>query len=263
MSREPDLGARRERRILNVLGRTATTLLALAALFWVISVFPNTSSPALSRVASRIARGENYEPDALRQMVMADLRPAQRVCDTSALRNLLILQIDITNDTVRSTDLKQADIDIAQVEQLSKVLLSCAPSEALGWFGSFWSQIRQGGLNNRAIALLGESYHFAPHEAWIQLVRAPLALRSFDELPAPLQDAAIQDFMDIYKDSLFQNAALLFKETPPPDRAKLLDRTCDSIEHQRLVFLHFVNELGLKVRHDCYPADDRPAYMRD
>lgn len=244
------------------LARGINLLLATAALAWTFSAFPSISDPAAAKVAGGIARGENYDPAMLRQIVASELPSAERFCNWKSLRNLLILQFGAANDTVRSVDLGQADLDIAAVNTISRALLGCAPAESIGWLGVYWSAIRQEGFGPRAAGYLAQSYRTAPHEAWIQLIRAPLALRSYDALSPELKQAAVTDFEDVFRANLFPSAALLLKAATTA-RTALLDKTCESPEHERLVFLHFADEAGLTIHHRCYPADDRPGYMRD
>jgi hypothetical protein len=245
------------------LARVVTILLAVAGLIWVASVSANLSDPAIPRVASRVARGESYDPALLRRMVAENLQSAQRLCNAKVLRQLLILQIGAAEGSIRDPDLRQADADIADIAQMSRTLLGCAPTESIGWLGAYWSNIRQEGFGPRAAVYLGQSYRSAPHEAWIQLVRAPLALRSFDALSPELKQAALQDFDDIFRAQLFSSAAMLLKTAVASAQATLLDRSCDVPERDRLLFRHFVEEAGVDIHHRCYPRDDRPAYMRD
>lgn len=243
--------------------RVVTILLAVAGLIWVASVSANISDPAIPRVAGRVARGESYDPALLRRMVAENLQSAQRLCNSKVLRQLLILQIGAAEGSVRDPDLRQADADIADIAQMSRTLLGCAPTESIGWLGAYWSNIRQEGFGPRAATYLGQSYRSAPHEAWIQLVRAPLALRSFDALSPELKESALQDFDDIFRAQLFSSAAMLVKIAVASAQARLLDRSCDFPERDRLLFRHFVEETGIDIHHRCYPRDDRPAYMRD
>jgi len=238
-------------------------ILAAGSLVWVTLVFPDIADPAIQQVAGRLARGEKYDPFLLRDIIAANLPAAQRQCNAMTLRQLLLLQIGVADETVRGAYLQQADLDVTCVESVSKALIMCAPTESIGWFGMYWSDIRQEGFGPRAVALLAQSYRMAPHEAWIQLVRAPLALRSFNALPPDLRDGAVQDFDDILRSRLFPSAAALYQAATANAQTALLDRTCAVPEAERLLFLHFVTENGLKIRHRCYPSDDKPAYMRD
>src|SRR5258708_3079460 len=143
--------------------RVVTILLAVAALIWLLSVSPNISDPAIPRVAGRVARGESYDPALLRRMIAENLQSAQRLCNSKVLRQLLILQIGAAEGSVRDPDLRQADVDIADIAQMSRTLLGCAPTESIGWLGAYWSNIRQEGFGPRAATYLCQSYRSAPH----------------------------------------------------------------------------------------------------
>ena len=244
------------------LPRIASVLFAVTALVWAVTVFPNLSDPEIPRIAERVARGEKYDPDLLRRILAGNLQAGQQQCNTKTLRELLVLQIAAADESVRGSDLQQGDRDIAAVDTVSKSLLACAPAESLGWFGLYWSSIRQEGFGPRAASYLAQSYRLAPHEAWIQLIRAPLALRSFEALSPALKEAAAQDFEDILRAQLFPSAAMILK-TGPAARAALLERTCKLPENERLLLQHFVVEAGSNIRHHCYPSSDQPSYMRE
>jgi hypothetical protein len=152
--------------------------LAACALAWVAYVAPNLTSPAIPQIAGRISRGEQYDLDQLRRIIAENEPAARRQCAAKTARELLLLQLAVADTEARSDSLKQADADAEAVASSSRALLLCAPSEGLGWLGSYWSAIRQEGFGPRTAALLGLSYKFSPHEAWLQLIRAPLALRA-------------------------------------------------------------------------------------
>nr|WP_244607533.1 hypothetical protein [Bradyrhizobium symbiodeficiens] len=174
-----------------------------------------------------------------------------------------MLQLAIADESARSDDLKQADADTEALASSSRALLLCAPSEGLGWLGSYWSAIRREGFGPRTAALLGLSYGFAPHEAWLQLIRAPMALRVYGALSPELKKNAVQDFTDIFAARLFPSAAALYQAAATSARADLLDRTCSAPETDRELFRRYVTGKGLQLRHRCYPSDERPAYLRD
>jgi hypothetical protein len=240
-----------------LLARGANILLAASALAWVSSVFANISNPAIARVAGGVTRGETYDPVILREVVTANFEIARRLCNARDLRQLLILQIGVADVSIRATDLRQADADVATTETMAKALLACAPTESIGWLGLYWSDIRQNGFGPKTAAILDQSYRLAPHEAWIQLIRAPLALRSFNALAPELQEAVVQDFRDIFHSQLYPNAAGLFKTATAGVQARLLDATCTSGENERAAFRYFVEEAGLTIHHRCYPVKAR------
>ncbi|MBR0945681.1 hypothetical protein ABIF65_000325 [Bradyrhizobium japonicum] len=235
--------------------RGSTIALAAAALAWIAAIAPDVTNPAVPQIAGRVARGERYEVDRLRRIVSDNLPSARRLCSAKTLRELLLLQLAIADESTRAGDLKQIDLDADAVASTSRALLACAPTEGLGWFGSYWAEIRQAGFGPRTAELLGLSYRFAPHEAWLQLIRAPLALRAFNAASPELRDYATQDFADIFQARLFPSAATFYQAAGTEARAALLERTCTAPEADRELFSHFVAEKGLRIRHRCYPAD--------
>ncbi|MET4312449.1 hypothetical protein [Bradyrhizobium sp. RT4b] len=265
MSKEPSAPVTRQRsdrayrRVL--LGSNIT--IAVCALAWVASVAPNLTSPAIPQIAGRISRGERYDLDRLRQIIAENLPAARRQCSVKSMRELLLLQLAIADESTRSDSMKQADADTEAVALASRALLLCAPSEGLGWLGSYWSAIRQEGFGPRTAAFLGHSYKLAPHEAWLQLIRAPLALRVYGALSPELRAGAVQDFADVFGARLFPSAAALYQAAAVGARADLLNRTCDAPETDRELFRGYVTGKGLQLRHPCYPTDERPAYQRD
>jgi len=78
--------------------------------------FPQTyPNPATPKIARRVAREESYEPALLRRMVTENLQSAQRLCNSKILRELLIHNIGAAEGWVRDPDLRQSDLDIANI----------------------------------------------------------------------------------------------------------------------------------------------------
>ncbi|QFI72351.1 hypothetical protein F8237_08115 [Bradyrhizobium betae] len=243
--------------------RGSTVALSAVALAWIISVAPDATDPAVPQIAGRVSRGERYELDRLRRIVEGNLPAARRLCSAKTLRELLLLQLAIADESTRAGDLRQADIDADGVEATSRTLLACAPTEGLGWFGAYWAEIRQAGFGPRTAGLLGLSYRFAPHEAWLQLIRAPLALRVFTAATPELKNYAAQDFADLFQARLFPSAATLYQAAAAAARPELLERTCGAPQIDRELLMHFVTEKGLQIRHRCYPFEDRPDHLKE
>jgi hypothetical protein len=237
--------------------------LAVCALAWVANVAPSLTSLAIPQIAGRISRGERYDLDQLRQIIAENLPAARGQCSIKTMRELLLLQLAVADESTRSGGPKQADADTEAVASASRGLLLCAPSEGLGWFGSYWSAIRQEGFGPRTAAFLDLSYKFAPHEAWLQLLRAPLALRVYGALSPELKSSAIQDFADVFTARLFPSAAALYQAAAAGARTELLDRTCEATEIDRELFRRIIADKGIQLRHPCYPSDERPAHLRD
>jgi hypothetical protein len=220
---------------------------------WIALAGNTIFQPSLRQIADRLSRGDSYDTDGLRRLISSDSDHAGRFCDPRRQRAALLIQLRVATDSIQQADLGYLDRDVSGVSNRARELLQCSPTDGLAWLGMYWGEIYQGGMGPKALSYLAQSYHFAPHEALIQLFRAPLALRSIRSLSDALQHAAIIDFDDIFRARLFPSAALIYKSSAADIRTALLDLTCSYPTEPRLVFRHFLNEQGLVVRHRCYP----------
>ena len=230
--------------------------LVLAALGagWIALVGGTIFQPSLRQVAERLARGETYDNDGLRRMASSALAGEAGLCDVKRRRSALLIQLRVAASSIEKADLSHLDQDVGDVADLGKELLTCSPSDGFAWLGLYWVEIHQSGVGPKAWSYLGQSYRFAPHEAWIQLIRAPLVLRSGQMIPEPLRPSAVTDFDDIFRARLYPSAAVIYKSSSVQMRTALLDQTCGYPSEPRAVFLHYVKEQGLSVEHRCYPA---------
>jgi hypothetical protein len=88
----------------------------------------------------------------------------------------------------------------------SKSLIACAPTE-IPWVARRLLVHHPAGGIRVASSDFSRPVLSLPHEAWIQSIRAPLALRGFSALPCALKDYAAQDFEDILRALLYQTAS--------------------------------------------------------
>jgi hypothetical protein len=228
-------------------------VLVVLGVGWIGLAGSTIFQPSLRQIADRLSRGESYNTDGLRRLVSPDADEAARFCDLKRQRAALLIQLRVATDSIQQADIRYLDRDVGDVSNRARELLQCSPTDGLAWLGMYWGEIYQGGMGPKALAYLAQSYHFAPHEALIQLFRAPLALRSSRSLSEALQNAAVVDFDDIFRARLFPSAALIYKSSAAEMRTALLDRTCSYPAEPRLVFRHYLNEQGLAVQHRCYP----------
>jgi hypothetical protein len=177
-----------------------------------------------------------------------------RLCDVKGRRNALLIQLRVASSSIEKADLSHLDQDVGDVAGLSKELLVCSPSDGFAWLGLYWAEIHSSGAGPKAWSYLAQSYRFAPHEAWIQLIRATLVLRSGPAIPDALRPSAVADFDDIFHARLYPSAAVIYKSSSAQMRTVLLDQTCGYPSEPRAVFLHYVKEQGLSIEHRCYPA---------
>lgn len=205
-------------------------------------------------VAERLSRGETYDNEGLRRMAPPAAAGDASLCDVKRWRSALLIRLRVAGSSIENADISHLDGDVGDVAHLGKDLLMCSPSDGFAWLGLYWAEIHQAGVGPKAWSYLAQSYRYAPHEAWIQLIRAPLVLRSGQMIPEPLRLSAVTDFDDIFRARLYPSAAVIYKSSSAQMRAALLDQTCRYPSESRAVFLHYVKEQGLSVEHRCYPA---------
>jgi hypothetical protein len=228
--------------------------LAILGIGWITLVGSTIFQPSLRQVAERLVRGETYDNDGLRRLAASGPAGEARLCDLKRRRNALLIRLRVAASSIENADLAHLDEDVGEVAGLGRELLACSPSDGFAWLGLYWAEIHQDGVGPKAWSYLAQSYRFAPHEAWIQLIRAPLVLRSGQSIPDELRAPAVADFDDIFRARLYPSAAVIYKSSSAPMRTVLLDRTCFYPPEPRAVFLHYVKEQGLDVAHRCYPA---------
>ncbi|MBR0851326.1 hypothetical protein JQ543_26515 [Bradyrhizobium diazoefficiens] len=243
-----DPSPRWPRRVLLVFRLT----LAILGAGWIALVGSTVFQPSLRQVAERLVRGETYDIEGLRQMASSPPAGKTRLCDLKRRRSALLIQLRVAALSIERADLSHLDRDVGDVAGLGRDLLACSPSDGFAWLALYWAEIHQGGVGPKAWSYLAQSYRFAPHEAWIQLIRAPLVLRT--AIPQELRAPAIADFDDIFRARLYPSAAVIYRSSSERMRTALLDQTCVYPTEPRAVFRHYVKQQGLGIEHRCYPA---------
>jgi hypothetical protein len=232
-------------------------VLAALAVGWIALAGSTIFQPSFRQVADRLVRGETYDTGGLRRLISPEAGQGGGLCDLKRRRSALLIQLRVATNSFQNADLHAVDSDVMDVSTRARQLLQCSPTDGFAWLAMYWAEIYRAGFGPGAVSYLTQSYRFAPHEGWIQLFRAPLALRSGHLLSESLRQAALADFDDIFRSRLYASAALIYKSSAADLRTALLDRTCDSPAEPRAVLLHFLNEQGLSIRHRCYPDADR------
>lgn len=253
MSRRADAADRSPQWSGRILLASRLGLAAFGAV-WVALVGSTIFEPSLRQVAERLGRGETYDAEGLRRMASPAAAGEASLCDVKRRRNALLIQLRVASLSIEKADLSRLDKDVGDVAERGKELLACSPSDGFAWLGLYWAELHQGGVGPKAWSDLTQSYRFAPHEGWIQLIRAPLVLRSGSAIPDALRPLAIADFDDIFRARLYPSAAVIYKSASVQMRTALLDLTCLYPSEPRAVFLHYLKEQGLTIAHPCYPA---------
>jgi hypothetical protein len=229
-------------------------VLVVMALAWLISVASYTFRPSLQDLASHLMRGERYDSTALDQIVTRVTSDAGGFCDPKLRRNVLLIQLRLLSNAFETGDASAMDVRLPNVTDAARQLIACAPTESIGWLALYWAETRTLGFGPSAISYLTQSYAFAPHEMWVQLFRAPLALRAYGFLPEKLRQQTLDDFVDIIGARQLPTAVVIYQAAPAATQAVLLDKICSQPEEVRLVFRRYAQDRGLAISHPCFPV---------
>ena len=229
-------------------------VLVVVALVWLVSVASYAFRPTLRDLASHLMRGERYDNEALEDIVARVGGDAGGLCDPKLRRNVLLIQLRLLSNATEAGDSAAMDLRLPNVTDSAKQLIACSPSESIGWLALYWAEIRTFGFNASAISYLTQSYAFAPHEMWVQLFRAPLALRAYGFLPEKLKQQTLEDFDDIIAARQLPTAVVIYQAASAATQAVLLGQMCSQPSEVRLVFRRYAQDRGLTVSHPCFPA---------
>ena len=229
-------------------------VLVVMALAWLTSVATYTFRPTLQDIASHLMRGERYDSAALDQIVSRVSSDAGWFCDPKLRRNVLLIRLRLLSNAFEAGNAAAMDLRLPDVTDAAKRLIACSPAESIGWLALYWAETRTLGFGPSAISYLTQSYALAPHEMWVQLFRAPLALRAYNFLPEKLRQQTLDDFVDIVGARQLPTAVVIYQAAPAATRVLLLDKMCSQPEEVRLVFRRFAQDRGLSISHPCFPV---------
>ncbi|MCK1653208.1 hypothetical protein IVA88_17455 [Bradyrhizobium sp. 149] len=208
-----------------------------------------------------MSRGENYDNEVLARISSRYEDASDVFCDARQRRNLLLINLRILSNYLESGGVDSLDASLQNVRRSAKQLLACSPSESIAWLALYWVEIRAAGFGPTAVSYLTQSYHFGPHEIWVQLFRAPLALRAYGFLPEDLKRSTRADFDDIIGARLFPTAVLMYQAASQATQTVLLEGMCADPIDVRLVFRRFAESRGLRIAHACFAEPGNPARL--
>ncbi|WP_049824039.1 hypothetical protein [Bradyrhizobium sp. WSM2254] len=208
-----------------------------------------------------MSRGENYDNEVLVRIASRYEDASDVFCDARQRRNLLLINLRLLSNYLESGGVDSLDASLQNVRRSAKQLLACSPSESIAWLALYWVEIRAAGFGPTAVSYLTQSYHLGPHEIWVQLFRAPLALRAYGFLPEDLKRQTRADFDDIIGARLFPTAVLMYQAASQATQTVLLEGMCDDPIEVRLVFRRFAESRGLRIAHACFAEPGNPARL--
>lgn len=215
----------------------------------------------LQSVARKIVNGESFAASTLAQLTAGAAIPDG--CDVGQLRDLLVLEAQMTDTTLVGDDLEAGDAAVRHLADRARQLLTCSPREAIGWLMLYWTQTRLFGLGPLAFDYLHRSYASGPNEAWVAVRRSPMAIGIFSRLPAALQEAALREFRGLVSIRIFEGPATTLAAAAPDIRARLYAAVADLPLSIRINFAFVLRRMDLPTGALDLPQEPARPWRRD
>jgi hypothetical protein len=245
----------------NKLGRVLLLVCGAIAAGWGGLVLPSLwHESTIGRVANRIIEGQPFKADALNRFLpdIAAIADDQD-CRPSALRSVAIFRLRMSEDAISAGEQQLIDSSLQDLDQSVRKSLACAPSDSFLWLVLFWVENTRNGFKQQNVALLDMSYRLSAHEAWIGLIRVPMAAAVLQQLPAELKDAVVTEFIGLLDSGYYPQMATVFPKLGAETSAVVLARLKSASPRNREAFARELYRRGYNVSvPGVTPVDPRP-----
>jgi hypothetical protein len=247
---------------MRIVARTGITLFGAIAIVWAALAFPvflRQQKPVA--MASALERGEGYDlTSMLGQTNAASHMDYLGFCNAALLRANMIILTKILGDPSVTENRTLQEAGWQKLHSATRALLTCSPSDSLGWLILFWLNMSKNGYSTEYGNYLQLSYETSPNEAAVALWRNRLVLGLYDRLPSQFTDRAIPEFVKlINSERLYSEMGDVFEQAAPAlrQRLALAMKTADS--RPREVFARMLHDRGAgAVIRDPQSVLDRP-----
>lgn len=229
-------------------------VLALPGLLWAVAAFSAFWNEASSEaMAQQILRGHSYGVEAIKRQLAAPPTPevlARKAALTlpprpGYLRNLAILQADLTDGLLGRADAPPFSAALPGLERRVIAALAVAPGDSFLWLMLFWSKSLAEGATARTLSLLERSYELGPNEGWIAVRRMRIVLPLLQALPPALSERAMAEFRALVASGFETGAAELVTGADAEFRQKLVDAVAGLPEVNRRKLAENLARAGL------------------
>jgi hypothetical protein len=212
--------------------------LAIAGMAFSLIDYPR----ALQRQASRstyrqLMAGETLPLEFLRRRTAAPETAGASACDNHALLALALAEARLAESTLASGEFN-AHLTRAGARAEAQIL--CTPHDGFAWFIAFWHKVLQGELVDGAWRYLDQSYRLAPNEAWVALIRLPLAASLWEIMSEERRRFVLNDFELLARGGHIQQCARLYAISQPPLRESFATRLATLDEYKKRSFNYFL-----------------------
>jgi len=244
-----------------VLVRVFVLCLGLGAVGWGAYLLPWFWRQApLNRLASELLRGYVFSgqvlSDKARELETAE---SSSFCSPAELHDAEILNVAILNQAIATKDIKRVAAAYLPAYESTRKALLCAPSGSFSWLTLFWLDATQVGVQPNNANYLRLSYSLGPNEGWICLRRNRIVIAAFKQLPADLQNDAIDEFVKLVDTGwAYLDTADIFASAAPEVQTRMIAALKFAKPYPRDVFARTLRDRGIEVKIPGVEAPNRP-----
>jgi hypothetical protein len=143
------------------------------------------------------------------------------LCDRDATLGIALIELKLAEAALSEGRSEDADAHLDKASSKAKGQIACSPTNGYAWFVAFWSEFLAGNLTEYKWRYVDLSYRFAPHEAWVALIRLPLLARIWSIVPAERRPLLLDDFKMLVKEGYVPQCARLYAFAPSELRIEI------------------------------------------
>jgi hypothetical protein len=239
------------------IGRSFVFILGCIAIVWGIIVLPVFwQESSTERIAGLVIAGDPFKPEILaQQLPIIDRIESSGHCRPAALRSAAIIRLRMAETEMSKNGREQIGGHLKSLSSVFRSSLSCAPADPFLWLVLYWVESTQNRIKPEYFKYLMLSYQLGRNEAWIVLKRNPVALADFERLPADLAKDAIDEFLALINNELYQQAVEILSGPAWRIRDVVLPHLATLPLRNRVAFAKVANDKDLAVE---IPGVDLP-----
>jgi hypothetical protein len=159
----------------------------------------------------------------------------QDPCDIETTLAIALIELTLADSALAKGKSEQADAHLRRASSKTRERLACTPTDGFAWFVAFWSDFLSGNLTQSSWRYIDASYRFAPHDAWVALIRLPLLARIWSIVPDARRRLMLDDFEMLMNAGFISQCARIFafaSEDQRADLRRLLTKVSESGKQQ-------------------------------
>ncbi|WP_157234842.1 hypothetical protein [Methylosinus sp. LW4] len=131
-------------------------------------------------------------------------------CDAESMLGRALIELKLVEVSLSNGQGTLAEKYLQRASLSARKQVSCSPTNGFAWFVAFWSAFLAGDLTEGTWEFIDASYKFAPHEAWVALIRLPLLVRLWEVVPAGRRHFILDDFEMLLNEGYVTQCARLY-----------------------------------------------------